>query len=242
MVKRTDGVPPPPFPPAPPNPFRGAAPTSTARVAPAAVAGPHVTDAMALAFHSALSDGALGSDEVEDIKAGLRAALAAAPWTHWRAFTRWTQSACNAAALAQPQPFAPPTGALMPENSLSLSQLPAMGEPLEGGAFAGIVTQPDGTHVAVVLLPDRGEYLEHPTAVAWAQEHGGQLPTSHIAALLFANVKPLLPPRWHWCPETEGASSAWCCTFKDGTQTNLHKSFECSAVAVRLIPLAVASA
>lgn len=29
MVKRTDGVPPPPFPPAPPNPFRGAAPTST---------------------------------------------------------------------------------------------------------------------------------------------------------------------------------------------------------------------
>ena len=36
---------------------------------------------MALAFHSALSDGALGSDEVEDIKAGLRAALAAAPTT-----------------------------------------------------------------------------------------------------------------------------------------------------------------
>lgn len=29
MVKRTDGVPPPPFPPAPPNPFRRAAPTST---------------------------------------------------------------------------------------------------------------------------------------------------------------------------------------------------------------------
>lgn len=49
-----------------------------AQAAPAAVAGPHVTDAMALAFHSALSDGALGSDEVEEIKAGLRAALAAA--------------------------------------------------------------------------------------------------------------------------------------------------------------------
>ncbi|WP_243021723.1 DUF4406 domain-containing protein [Simplicispira sedimenti] len=49
--------------------------------APAAVAGPHVTDAMALAFHSALSDGAVGSDEVEQIKAGLRAALDAAPTT-----------------------------------------------------------------------------------------------------------------------------------------------------------------
>lgn len=34
---------------------------------------------MALAFHSALSDGAIGSDEVEETKAGLRAALAAAP-------------------------------------------------------------------------------------------------------------------------------------------------------------------
>lgn len=49
--------------------------------APAAVVGPSVTDAMALAFHSALSDGAIGSDEVEETKAGLRAALAAAPTT-----------------------------------------------------------------------------------------------------------------------------------------------------------------
>lgn len=34
-----------------------------------------VTDAMALAFHAALSDSALGSEDVDDIKAGLRAAL-----------------------------------------------------------------------------------------------------------------------------------------------------------------------
>lgn len=35
-----------------------------------------VTDDMALAFHQALTDGALGADELEDIKTGLRAALA----------------------------------------------------------------------------------------------------------------------------------------------------------------------
>ena len=38
-----------------------------------------VTDAMALAFHHALTDGSIGAQEVEEIKDALRAALAAAP-------------------------------------------------------------------------------------------------------------------------------------------------------------------
>jgi hypothetical protein len=37
-----------------------------------------VTDEMALSFHRALTDGAVGSSELEDIKTGLRAALAKA--------------------------------------------------------------------------------------------------------------------------------------------------------------------
>ena len=41
---------------------------------------PEVTDAMALAFHRALTDGSIGAQEVEEIKDALRAALAAAPW------------------------------------------------------------------------------------------------------------------------------------------------------------------
>ena len=40
---------------------------------------PEVTDAMAIAFHAALTDGGIGQQEVEEIKTGLRAALAAAP-------------------------------------------------------------------------------------------------------------------------------------------------------------------
>ena len=125
---------------------------------------------------------------------------------------------------------------------MNFSQLPAIAAPLDGGTFAGITTQPDGTHCAVVLLPDRGEDLDHPAAVAWAQEHGGQLPTRPIAALLFANCKPLLQPRGHWCLETEGASYTWLCGFDDGYQDYALKSLEGSAVAVRLIPLAGASA
>lgn len=130
----------------------------------------------------------------------------------------------------------------MPETSLTLSQLPALAEPLDGGAFGGIVTMPDGKHVAVVLLPERGEDLNHPAAVAWAQECGGQLPTRPIAALLFANCKQLLQLGWHWCLETQGASYAWGCNFVLGSQNDNHKSFEGSAVAVRFIPLAPASA
>ena len=40
---------------------------------------PEVTDAMAIAFHCALTDVSIGEHEVEEIKKGLRAALAAAP-------------------------------------------------------------------------------------------------------------------------------------------------------------------
>lgn len=120
---------------------------------------------------------------------------------------------------------------------MNFSQLPALSAPLDGGTFAGITTQPEGTHCAVVLLPDRGEDLDHPAAVAWAQEHGGQLPTRPIAALLFANCQPLLQPRWHWCQETEGTSYAWGCYFLNGYQDDGHKSCEGSAVAVRLIQL-----
>ncbi len=125
----------------------------------------------------------------------------------------------------------------MSETSITLSQLPDLTEPLEGGAFAGIVTTPDGKHVAVVLLPERGKDLDHAAAVDWAQELGGQLPTRPVAAMLFANCKPLLQPRWTWSLETEGASYAWYCDFNYGYQGSVLKSFEGSAVAVRLIPI-----
>lgn len=79
MVKRTYGVPPPPFPPAPPNPFRRAAPTSTARVAPAAVAGQsisHVTEQMrAAGDHAWMTSDGVDSGRV------FWAMLAAAPTT-----------------------------------------------------------------------------------------------------------------------------------------------------------------
>lgn len=122
--------------------------------------------------------------------------------------------------------------------TLTLAQLPALGAPLEGGSFAGITTQPDGTHCAVVLLPSQGTDLDWPAAKAWAAEQGGELPSRPVAALLFANVKTQLRPRWHWTGDEDDASYAWACGFIHGTQNYNHKSHEGGAVAGRLIHLA----
>ena len=121
---------------------------------------------------------------------------------------------------------------------LSMASLPPIGTDLEGGTFAGLTTKPDGTHFVVILLPGAGTDLTWTKAKAWAKKQGGELPSRPVAALLFANVKSALQPRWHWTSEEEDASSAWGCDFGNGYQHYYHKSFAGGAVAVRLIPLA----
>jgi len=124
-----------------------------------------------------------------------------------------------------------------PANTISLASLPAIGADLDGGTFAGLTTKPDGAHCAVVLLPDNGTDLTWAKAKAWAKKQGGELPSRPVAALLFANVKASLKPKWHWTSDEYDASYAWYCNFVYGTQGFTLKSFEGSAVAVRLIPL-----
>ena len=122
-----------------------------------------------------------------------------------------------------------------PASTISLANLPAIGGDLEGGTFAGLTTTADGTHCAVVLLPGAGTDRTWSKAKAWAKKQGGELPSRPVAALLFANVKGTLQPRWHWTSDEEGASYAWTCSFGDGYQGSTHKSYEGGAVAVRRI-------
>ena len=124
-----------------------------------------------------------------------------------------------------------------PASTISLASLPAIGADLEGGTFAGLTTKPDGTHCAVVLLPDAGTDLTWTKAKAWAKKQGGELPSRPVAALLFANVKASLQPRWHWTSGELDASYAWGCHFNYGFQSSFRKSYEGGAVAVRQIPL-----
>lgn len=125
-------------------------------------------------------------------------------------------------------------------TTTTLAALPALGADLHGGTFAGITTSKDGTHSAVILLPGNGTKLTWDKARAWAEEQGGQLPTRAVDALMFANVRSALPSRgWHWTSEEheDDASVAWDCRFITVFQSNDLKSYECGAVAVRLIPL-----
>jgi len=123
------------------------------------------------------------------------------------------------------------------QNPISLATLPTLGAELEGGIFAGVITRPDGMHCAVIRLPENGIALTWEKAGTWAKKQCGELPTRPVAAMLFANVKATLPDFWHWTSEEYDASYAWLCTFGYGYQSGNRKSYEGSAVAVRLIPL-----
>jgi hypothetical protein len=121
---------------------------------------------------------------------------------------------------------------------MNLSQLPALGAALEGGIFAGLTTDKQGLHYAIVLLPDKPEKLmPWKKAMAWADGLGAALPTRPVAALLFANLNDQFEAYWHWtCEELDG-SFAWGQDFGDGYQGSHRKSYEGRARAVRLIQL-----
>lgn len=118
-----------------------------------------------------------------------------------------------------------------------LADLPALSTPLAGGQYAGCTTLPNGTTVAIALLPGWAEGLTWQQATDWAAAQGGVLPSKAIAAQLVALVKPSLQPRLHWTSDECDASYAWYCYFDFGHQSDTLKSYEACAVAVRLIPL-----
>lgn len=118
--------------------------------------------------------------------------------------------------------------------SISFSALPALRAPLADGVFAGISTQKDGTHVAVVRLPGRGEDLDHASATAYALKLGGKLPSKVEAALLTSNLE--IEEDWYWTDEDYNASFAWHFDSDGNTGIN-RKSAEGGALAGRLIPI-----
>ena len=126
---------------------------------------------------------------------------------------------------------------------MNFASLPAIGQPLEGGRFFGLTTGKDGTHSAIVLLPDvPPSPLTWQAAMDWAVSVGGELPTRPVSAQLFALADVCTEPfekDWHWTSETHrsDASYAWSQDFLNGFQYLDPKSSEERARAVRLIPL-----
>lgn len=130
------------------------------------------------------------------------------------------------------------TATLPLPTALDLAALPPLGAPLAGGLFVGITTLIDGTHHAVVLLPDKPDGpLPWKKAMAWAEKAGGTLPTRPVSALLFALAREQFEPAWHWTSESLDGSYAWNQYFNSGSQFGYHKSYEGRCRAVRLIQL-----
>jgi hypothetical protein len=126
----------------------------------------------------------------------------------------------------------------MPEQtliqSIPFTDLPALGQPLNGGIFRGITTKKDGTHCAVIRLPGKGEDLNWKDSKAWAAEQGGQLPSKAVGAMLASNEE--LERDWYWTEEEYEASFAWG-FLSNGTTFYNHKSAAGGALSVRLIPI-----
>jgi hypothetical protein len=123
------------------------------------------------------------------------------------------------------------------KSTINFSNLPALGAPLDGGIFVGAITQPDGTHVAVTLLPEQAKDVTWQAALDWAKAQDAHLPTRPMAAMIFANTQDRPQSGWHWSCESheEDASYAWYCYFLDGFQHYCRKGYEGAAVAVRCI-------
>ncbi len=121
---------------------------------------------------------------------------------------------------------------------MQLKDLPAIGQPLEGGTFAGLTTDATGAHCAVVLLADApdGE-MTWKQALEWAKGIGAALPTRPVSALLFMHLEDQFQKDWYWTSEQSSASGAWCQGFDNGLQGSSGKSAELRARAVRLIQL-----
>ena len=105
-----------------------------------------------------------------------------------------------------------------------------------GERFAGAILNDDGSlsHY-LILLPGQTEDVSWKDALAWATEHGGELPTRREQSLLFTNLKDEFDDEWYWSsePHEEDSGWAWCQYFLSGFQLCLTQLYEFRARAVR---------
>lgn len=116
-------------------------------------------------------------------------------------------------AALQAAPQAEPTVYTLPTAEITLRP---------GEHYAGLVldaTTGKPSHHLVLLAGD-AEELTWAEATAWAEEHGGHLPTRQEQALLFANLKREFEGAWYWSGEKSSSGSAWTQDFYYGTQNS----------------------
>ena len=129
--------------------------------------------------------------------------------------------------LAQPAetpPFA---------NSLS----PAIGEPHEGGIYAGLTLFNNQPHKLILLPGD--EEMDWKAAVAFAEKKGAVLPSRMDGLVLFQNLRSQFKKAIYWTsePYADDSSYAWGQSFNDGNQLLWHKDGKIRVRLVRRVPI-----
>lgn len=110
----------------------------------------------------------------------------------------------------------------------------------EGEEYAGLILGKDEPDYHLVLLPGETEDASWPTAVDWAQGHGGVLPSRRELALLFANLRESFERNWYWSSESHDTRPqlVWGQNFASGIQTIYGRPYRGHARAVRRIKTA----
>jgi hypothetical protein len=116
-------------------------------------------------------------------------------------------------------------------------ELPKIGQPLEGGIYAGITLHNDQRAALILLSGD--EMKPHAEATAWAKEQGGELPSRIDMLVLFKNQRDEFKHDWYWTSEavTGHADCAWVQGFGYGGQYYGHKSTGPRCRAVRRVAI-----
>lgn len=93
----------------------------------------------------------------------------------------------------------------------------------------------DGSTTHTILLPDTKADIQWQSAMDWAKELGGDLPTRAELILLYENHKDKFEERAYWSntQHATGSSYAWGQGFGNGSQNYWFKNSELRARAVR---------
>ncbi len=121
-------------------------------------------------------------------------------------------------------------------NQVITTAAPAIGQPFEGGIYAGLTIHNE-VPMHLVVLPDEfnGTWKQ---ALVWTKKLDAELPTRMDLLAMWNNVRDGLEG-WHWSGE-ENASHpdyAWGHSFDYGNQSSYPMDFRCRARAVRRVAI-----
>lgn len=109
---------------------------------------------------------------------------------------------------------------------------------LDGETYAGLIVGKNNQfNYHVVLLPDVAKDKSWMSAISWAGEHGGVLPSCRELSLLFANLREHFERKWYWSSEPDPVRSqlVWGENFASGIQTAYGRQFKGHARAIRRV-------